>query len=99
LWIPEYRHVNSFVFAGLSALITHLKKVNKDKSREERDVEVGEREGEGEREREGGRREGDWEGSEGGGGRWTYHISRANQATHGGERKKLMNHIFICLAE
>lgn len=50
-------HVNSFVFAGLSALITHLKKVKKDKSREERDVEVGEREGEGGREREGGRRE------------------------------------------
>ena len=45
-------HVNSFVFAGLSALITHLKKVKKDKSREERDVEVGEREGEGGRERE-----------------------------------------------
>lgn len=56
------------------------------------------RKGEGRRE-EGGK--GDWEGSEGGGeegGRWTY-ISRAHQTTHGGERKKLMNHIFISLAE
>ena len=50
-----------FVSAGLSALITHLKKVNKDKSREERDVEVGGggtrwrgREGEREGGREGG---------------------------------------------
>ena len=92
-------HVNSFVFAGLSALITHLKKVKKDKSREERDVEVGEREGEGRREERGigkGVRE---EVRRGGGGRWTYHISRAHQTTHGGERKKLMNHIFISLAE